>query len=596
MKDAFRAGQPRRRSNLWAALLLAPLLLAAACKQAPQPAVEASRATATSRAWVSAANPHAVAAGLDVLERGGGAIDAAIAVQAVLGLVEPQSSGIGGGAFLMYYDASSRRITAFNGRETAPAGADPRMFLDENGRPLPRGTATTSGRATGVPGAMRMLEVAHRKYGQLPWSETFPYAIRLAEDGFEVSRRLTRYLGAQFPQANMPDVRALFARPDGTPLQTGDHFRNPAYAQSLREIAAGGADVLHKGPMAEAIVARTRAEPLGGSMTMQDLAQYTPEETQPLCRTFRVRVVCVPPPPSSGVGLLQLLALLEQTDAADRNAQDPQAWFLFAQASRLMYADRDRYVADPDYVPVPVEQLLDPSYIASRAKLIGERAGEAPAPGVLAGAERAPDATDEAAGTSHFVIVDARGNAVSMTTTVETFLGTGRVVGGFVLNNQLTDFSLDPMEGDRPAANAVAGGKRPRSSMAPVIVLDRQGNLVGALGSPGGTAILAYSAKTLLATLGWGMDLQPAIELPNLIARGNDFGGEAAKFAPGVLEGLASRGVVVTPGRGEESGLHGVLLSPAGEVQGGADPRRDGVARSVSISISANRASRAALH
>jgi gamma-glutamyltranspeptidase / glutathione hydrolase len=582
MDHSWRAGLPgRRRSNVLTALLLVPLLLAS-CRQAPPLPAEAPLAASTSRAWVSAANPHAVEAGLDALARGGSAVDAAIAIQAVLGLVEPQSSGIGGGAFLMYYDASSRKITAFNGRETAPAHAHARMFLDEHGRPLPRGQATTSGRATGVPGVMRMLEAAHRKFGRLPWSETFPYAIRLAEEGFEVSPRLTRHLAGEFAQAKAPDVRALFARPDGSPLQTGDRFKNPAYAQTLRQLAAQGADALHAGPIAAAIVARTTAPPLAGSMTLQDLARYEPEEVAPLCRTFLARVVCVPPPPSSGVALLQLLALLEETDAAERDAGDAQAWFLFAEASRLMYADRDRYVADPRYVPVPVERMLDPAYVANRAALIGERAAAPPDPGVLDSAVRAPDATQEAAGTSHFVIVDARGNAVSMTTTVETFFGSGRVVGGFVLNNQLTDFSLHPLDGARPAANAVAGGKRPRSSMAPVIVLDLQGHLVGALGSPGGNAILAYNGKTLLATLGWGMDVQAAIHLPNLIARGSDFAGEAAKFAPGVLDGLASRGVVIEPGRGEESGLHGLLVSPTGEMRGGADPRREGVARSMS--------------
>ncbi|HEX7011139.1 MAG TPA: gamma-glutamyltransferase [Steroidobacteraceae bacterium] len=566
------------------ALLLVGALTACTPSR-PTPATSApASAASTSQAWVAAANPYAVEAGLEVLAKGGGAVDAAIAVQTVLGLVEPQSSGIGGGAFMLYYDASTRRIMAFNGRETAPAGARADMFLDSNGEPLPRSVATMSGRAVGVPGVMRMLELAHKQFGALPWSEAFEPAIRLAQDGFEVPKRLARFLNSGFPQANAPDIRKLFSRADGSPLQAGDHFRNPAYAETLRQLASSGASVMYEGPLAEAIVARSRAEPLGGSMTLQDLAQYRPEQSEPLCRTYRVRLVCVPPPPSSGVGLLQLLALLEHTDAAEGGPQAPEAWFAFAQASRIMYADRDRYVADPRFVPVPVEQLLDPEYVARRTKLIGERAGPAPQAGVLSVDMPGADATREAAGTSHFVIVDERGNVVSMTTTVETLFGTGRVVGGFVLNNQLTDFSLNPREDGRLAANAVAGGKRPRSSMAPVIILDTDRAFFGALGSPGGNAILAYNGKTLLGTLGWGLELQQAIELPNLLARGDNFGGEASKFPPNVLEGLAARGITVTPGRGEESGLHGVMRNSAGLLVGGADPRREGVARRLSES------------
>nr|WP_298718076.1 gamma-glutamyltransferase [uncultured Steroidobacter sp.] len=570
---------PSARAGL-RAICIAVTILFVGCSQparAPAPVHE-------TRAWVAAANPLAVEAGLEVIERGGSAVDAAIAVQAVLGLVEPQSSGIGGGAFMMYYDARTRRITAFNGRETAPRGATAGMFLDERGRPLPRSEATMSGRATGVPGVMRMLELAHRRFGQQPWSAAFEPAIRLARQGFEVSPRLARYLHAPYPQANAPDVRALYARPDGSPLQAGDHFVNDPYARTLERLAAGGADVLHEGPIAEAIVARTRQAPLGGTMTIEDLSGYEAEEVEPLCRPYRTRQVCVPPPPSSGVGLLQLLALLEQTDIAARGPDDANAWFLFAEASRLMYADRDRYVADPRFVAVPVAEMLDPEYVSSRAQLIGETAGPPPEAGAFTGFARVADTTAEAAGTSHFVVVDRQGNVVSMTTTIETFFGSGRVVEGFVLNNQLTDFALDPHDGERIAANAVAGGKRPRSSMAPVIVLDAQGNFVGALGSPGGNAILAYNAKALLATLGWGLDLQRAFDLPNLIARSGAFTGETERFAPPVLGALASRGVVVQPTRGEESGLHGVFVGSQGELGGAADTRREGVARSLDVS------------
>jgi gamma-glutamyltranspeptidase/glutathione hydrolase len=297
---------------------------------------------------------------------------------------------------------------------------------------------------------------------------------------------------------------------------------------------------------------------------------------EPLCGPFRVYLVCVPPPPSSGVSVLQALAILDRTDIAGRGPSDPQAWFLFAEASRLMYADRDRYVADPKFVPVPVAGLLDPTYVAARAALIGERAGPAPLPGQPRGYARGPDVTQEPAGTSHFVVVDRDGNAVSMTTSVESLFGSGRAVGGFMLNNQLTDFSFTAIEGGLPVANAVAGRKRPRSSMSPVIVLDRQGRLVAALGSPGGPAIISYNAKTLVGLLAWNLPLQQAIELPNLMARGDGFYGEVGKFPPELLAGLKARGIEVRTGRGEESGLHGVVVRDGGRLEGAADPRREG--------------------
>ena len=552
-------------------LLTTLVLVLAGCQHAP-----ADAAATRAAGGVAAANPLAVEAGLEVLRRGGSAVDAAVAVQSVLGLVEPQSSGLGGGAFLMVFDARTGKVTAFNGRETAPAGAAPDMFLGPDGKPMPFGDAVMSGRSTGVPGAMAMLGEAQARFGKLPWKSLFEPGIRLAEQGVLVPKRLARFVNSTFPQAQGADARALFARPDGTPLQAGDPFRNPAYAATLRILASEGPRALLGGEIAAAIVARTGAEPRPGTMTLADLAAYQPRVEEPLCAPYRVYVVCVPPPPSSGVALLQMLAILEHTDIAARGPTDPQAWFLFAEASRLMYADRDRYVADPAFVPVPVAGLLDPGYVRARAALIGERAGAAPAAGEPPGYRRGADATQEPGGTSHFVVVDAAGNAVSMTTTVESLFGSGRSVNGWFLNNQLTDFSLVPVEDGAPVANAVAGGKRPRSSMAPVIVLDRQGRLVAALGSPGGSAILGYNAKTLVALLAWNLPLQQAIDLPNLIARGEAFAGEAAKFAPEVLAGLAARGVEVKPGRGEESGLHGVVVREGGRLEGAADPRREG--------------------
>jgi gamma-glutamyltranspeptidase/glutathione hydrolase len=568
-------------------LLLVAALVVAGCRQVPEtrtdapPTGRAPFATAT-EAGVAAANPLAVQAGVAILRAGGNAIDAAVAVQAALGLVEPQSSGLGGGAFLVYYDARTGRITAFDGRETAPAGATADMFMGPDGKPLSYADAVTSGRSTGAPGAIAMLGLAHERFGQLPWKELFGTATHAAEDGFIVPKRLARFAGGNFPQAKLPDAKALFSRPDGTPVQAGDTHRNPAYAATLRAIAAGGPRTLLEQPYAAKIAARTHQEPRPGTLQASDLAQYRPQVVEPVCRPYRVYVVCVPPPPSSGVSLLQMLAILERTDIATRGPEDPQAWFQFAEASRLMYADRDRYVADPAFVRVPVQGLLDPAYVATRAALIGESAGPAPTAGVPPGltAKLGVDATNEAAGTSHFVVVDREGNVASMTTTVESLFGSGRAVDGFFLNNQLTDFSFRPVEDGVPVANAVAPGKRPRSSMAPTIVLDREGRFVAAVGSPGGSAILTYNAKTLVGLLAWGLTMQQAIDLPNLYARGGDFFGEVPKFPAAVLEGLKARGVEVKAGRGEESGLHGVIVRSGGTLEGGADPRREGEWRS----------------
>jgi gamma-glutamyltranspeptidase/glutathione hydrolase len=529
------------------------------------------------QAWVAAANPLAVNAGLEILAKGGTAIDAAVAVQTMLGLVEPQSSGVAGGAFLMYYDGRSHEVSALDGREKAPAAAPADMFLDEHGKPLPFLEAVRSGRSTGVPGAIAMLYAAHSRFGGLRWNELFQPAIRAAAQGFRVPARLATFLGEGSPFPPTNEIRTLFSRPDGGNLEADDVFRNPEYAKTLEFIAKQGARGLYEGSIASEIVRVTHQEPLSGTMTLQDLASYRPEWDPPLCRPYRHYSVCAPPPPAGGVSLLALLGILERTDIASRNANDPQAWYLFAQASRLAYADRDRYVADPHFVAVPVERLLDPTYLKLRAQLIGEHAGPPPPPGEIA-VPRGRDATTESQGTSSFVVVDGDGDVVSMTTTIESVFGSGRVVGGFVLNNQLTDFSFTPTDNGQPVANAVHGGKRPRSSMAPVIVLDHDGNFVAALGSPGGSAITEYNAKTLVGLLAWKLTLKQAIELPNLIARGDSFNGELAKFTPEVLVGLRDRGMVLKAGRAENSGLHGVVRLPDGTYQGAADSRREGVA------------------
>ncbi len=554
---------------------LAVLLLAACATPSPT-------APPGPKAMVVAANPLAVEAGLKVLRQGGSAVDAAVAVQAVLGLVEPQSSGLGGGAFMTHYDGRTHAVTAYDGRETAPAGATPALFLGPEGQPLGRRQAILGGVSTGVPGAVAMLAMAQAQHGKLAWSALFGEAERLAGDGFVVSPRLAGMIASRAPQASAPDAVAYFTRPDGGRLQAGDVLKNPAYAATVRRLAAEGPGALLKGSVAEAIVARVAEGPQAGALSLTDLATYRPKVGPALCRPYRVYVVCVPPPPSGGVGVLEALGLLETTDIANRGPDDPQAWYLFAQASRLMYADRDRYVGDPDFVDVPVEGLLDRTYLAVRAGLIGPTAGPPPAPGTPRGAgPRAPDRTAEPGGTSHFVIVDADGDVVSITTTVESVFGSGRMVAGFFLNNQLTDFAFVPTERDgAPAANAPAAGKRPRSSMAPAIVLDRQGRFVAAVGSPGGPSILAYNLKVLVAVLDWKLPIQAAIDLPNLIAAGDFYGAEVAKFPAGVVEGLAARGVTLNAGGGGEgSGLHGVEMTPQG-LRGGADPRREGVAKS----------------
>jgi gamma-glutamyltranspeptidase / glutathione hydrolase len=533
------------------------------------------------RGLVAAANPLAVDAGVEILSHGGNALDAAVAVQAMLGLVEPQSSGVGGGSFLLYYDAHTRRITAFNGREKAPLGAQADMFLDEHGKPLPQIEAVRSGRSTGVPGAIGMLWAAHREFGRLPWEHLFKAAITSATQGFKVPGRLAMLLGEGSPLPPTTEVRALFSHPDGSSLEEGDLFQNPDYAHTLERIAQEGPKALYEGPIAAEIVRVTHQAPLAGTMTEKDLSSYHAEANAALCRPYQGYSVCVPPPPSSGVALLEMLEILEHTDIAKRNASDPQAWFLFAQASRLMYADRDRYVGDPHFVPVPIEQLLDPAYIRQRAQLIGTHAGAAPAPGDIALPPRGHDATAESEGTTHFVVLDSDGDVVSMTTTVESVFGSGRTVGGFVLNNQLTDFSFLPSEDGQPAANAVHGGKRPRSSMSPTIVLDAHGGVYAALGSPGGNAILEYNAKTLVALLAWKMPLKQAIELPNLIARGDTFSGEMARFSPALLAGLRERGIELRSGHAEGSGLHGLVRLKDGSFEGAADSRREGIARSV---------------
>jgi gamma-glutamyltranspeptidase/glutathione hydrolase len=529
---------------------------------------------------VAAANPLAVETGLRVLKAGGSAVDAAVAIQAVLGLVEPQSSGLGGGAFMVFYDAKTHKVTAYDGREVAPAGASPRQFLGEDGKPLPFAKAVVGGIASGVPGAVAMLELAQKEHGQLPWKMLFGPAHQLASQGFIVSPRLAGMIASNTPQAKGDDARAYFTKPDGTPYVAGDRLINPAYAATLDTIATQGAKGLLTGPVAEQIVARLHAGTLPSTITLADLAAYKPKKTEGLCRPYRAYVVCTPQAPSGGPVVLEALGLLEHTDIAKRNAQDPQGWFQIAQASRLAYADRDYFEGDPAFVPQQAG-LLAPAYLAQRAKLMGESIAPVTHGTPKGALAMGVDHTIEPGGTSHFVIVDPQGNAVSMTTTVESIFGNGRMVGGFFLNNQLTDFSFSPVAEDgTPAANGLAPGKRPRSSMSPAIILTPKGKLVGAVGSPGGGAIIAYVIKASVALLDWKMTPQAAVSLPNLVAHGNAF--SADPFAPPIMDALAAKGLVLQTSRGEASGLHAIMVRPAaqgGGYIGGADPRREGVAR-----------------
>src|ERR1019366_4785541 len=392
--------------------------------------------------------PVAAQAGRALRRGGGSAADAAVAVQAVLSLVEPQSSGLGGGAFISYYDARTRQVLAYNGRETAPAGATADMFLGPDGQPLPFPTAVLSGRSTGVPGAVAALGLLQHEHGKLAWRDLFGEAERLATQGFIVSPRLPGMIASRAPQASASDAAHYFSKPDGTRLVAGDVLKNAAYAPTLHLRAREGTRALYQGSIAEDIVRRVHQGELAGSLSLEDFARYQPIESAALCRPWRVYLVCTPPLPSGGIGVLQGLMLLADTDIAQRGPEDPIAWVELGEAERLMYADRNFYVGDPSFVTVPLEGLLDPAYVQERAAQIGDRiAGTPPHAGVPPGASaRATDQSVESGGTTHFVILDALGNVVSMTTTVEGIFGSGRMVDGFFLNNQLTNFSFSPSD------------------------------------------------------------------------------------------------------------------------------------------------------
>ena len=546
--------------------------------------LEAARREGVREAMVAAAHPLAVEAGLESLRAGGDAVDAAIAIQAVLGLVEPQSSGLGGGAFMVRYDAGTGAMTVYDGRETAPASVDEDLFLNDAGEPLGFVEAWTSGRSVGVPGVVAMLAMAHDDHGALDWSAGFDEAQRLATEGFAVSPRLaslTERIKGFTPLSERPDTGAYFYRADGEPHEVGDVLTNPAYADTAAAIAQDWRN-FYTGEIAEGVVEAARLEPLPGAITLGDIEAYEPLKREAVCTPYRSYRICSAPPPSSGaVAVGQLLSLLEPFDMAAHGPDTVQGWHIFIEASRLAYADRDAYVGDPAFAEVPTSGLLDPDYLQARAALIDPDAAiGAAGAGTPPGApDRVEDASDDAPGTSHFVVVDAEGDVVSMTTTVESPFGSNRMAHGFLLNNQLTDFAFEARDDQgRLRPNAVAPGKRPRSSMSPVIVLDEDGEFVLATGSPGGNSIIAYTAKSLVAMLDWGLAPDQAAALPNVVARGDVVRLEDG-FDEDIAAALRDLGHTVEGGRGENSGLHIVRVTPEGGLNGAADPRRDGVAK-----------------
>ncbi|MEO0618121.1 MAG: gamma-glutamyltransferase [Pseudomonadota bacterium] len=534
------------------------------------------------RQMVVAANPLAVDAGLAILREGGSAVDAAIAVQMVLNLVEPQSSGIGGGAFILHWNAAEQNLTTWDARETAPAAAKPDRFIPKDGSAAQWHTTVHSGLSIGVPGLVKGLARAHAAEGKLPWQRLLAPAITLANEGFSVSPRLHKMLDGMGADKFGPDARALYFDDAGAPRAIGDTLKNPAFAKSLRQIAETGPDAFYSGPLATAIVKKIAAAPnTPGDMRVADLATYRALERAPVCTPYRGFSICGMGPPSSGALTIgQVLGLLEPFGLGAA-ALNEDALHLLAEAQKLAFADRARFMADADFVDVP-DGLLDATYLAERRNLI-DRAQVAirakpgnPPRRVLR--ERGRDTSRERAGTSHISIIDAAGNAVSMTTTIESAFGSRLMVGGFLLNNELTDFAWRPTdESGNPLANRVAPGKRPRSSMAPTMIFAPDGKLWALTGSPGGSRIINYTLKSIIAMIDWGLDAQQAADLVNFGSRNGPFEVEASPAGEKLAAMMKDRGHAITT-TDMTSGLHIIRVTPDG-LEGGADPRREGVAR-----------------
>lgn len=586
---SFKTGMQSAMIRRFIALCLcfvAASFAAVAQDLGPQPEAAtgyAARPLASARRhMIAAADPLAAEAGREMLRQGGSAVDAAIAAQLVLGLVEPQSSGLGGGAFLVVYDARDQIVKSYDGRETAPASATPDRFLSSN-TPLDFDTAVRSGLSIGVPGTVRVLEMAHARHGRLDWDRLFEPAIRAAEQGFPVSQRLSHLLTLNGPASFAPAARSYFFDAGGKAAAPGSHLVNPEYATTLKLLASKGAGAFYGGEIARAIVTAVDAAPLGGGMTMNDLESYKAIERPALCFTYRDRRICgMGPPSSGGIAVAQTLLLIEPfADVRGASAaMMAQALHLIGEAEKLAFADRNRYLADPDFVPVP-GGLLNGAYLDKRRSLIDrQKAMAAPEPGLPPGLSKRSfgiDATSERAGTSHVSVIDDLGNAVAMTTTIEGEFGSHQWAAGFLLNNELTDFSFLPVDAEGHAiANRVEGGKRPRSSMSPTLIFNEAGAVEAATGSPGGSRIIFYVVKSVIALLDWGMNPAASAALPNFGAAGGTFeidDGPATAILISELEGYGH----TVARRLMTSGIHTVVRRQD-RLEGGADPRREGIA------------------
>lgn len=529
---------------------------------------------------VATANPVASQAGYDVLKAGGSAIDALVAVQMTLGLVEPQSSGLGGGAFVVYYDASKQKLTTFDGRETAPLDATPELFQDQNGEPLSFYTAVVGGRSVGTPGTVKLMDELHNKYGKMPWKDLLTPVEKLAQNGFIVSPRLSESIeGSKERLSRFPETKAYFFNLDGSPLAAGSVLKNPKYAETINVLAREGSNGFYYGKIAKDIVHKVRSiDDNPGVLSINDFATYKIKERSPVCLPYKQYDVCGMGPPSSGALTVgQILGITQQFDLASMGPDSAEAWQIIGDASRLAFADRGRYMADTDFVPMP-QGLLDKTYLAERAKLITPgkaldtvKAGEPAWKNPIALAD---DIAIELPSTSHISIVDKDGNAVSVTTTIENGFGSNVMSNGFLLNNELTDFSFESHQNGYPIANRLEPGKRPRSSMSPTIVMkDNKPYLV--VGSPGGSRIIGYVAKTLIAHLEWGMDIQEAISLPNRLNRFGTFDLEKGTDTESLEKSLSEMGFNVSI-RDLNSGVQGIVIQENG-LLGGADPRREGL-------------------
>ena len=531
---------------------------------------------------VAAAHPLASEAGLEMLRDGGSAADAAIAAQMVLSLVEPQSSGIGGGGFLLHYNAKSGAIESFDGRETAPKSAHPRMFLKADGKPKKFFNAAVGGSAVGVPGLVRMLEMVHREHGKLPWAHLYGPAIRLAEKGFPLSPRLANQLSREKYLRETPAALGYFYHPSGATKPAGTVLKNRTFAKTMRQIAEGGADAFYKGPIAQSIVLAVRGSKRNqGGMTLTDLANYRAVKRKPVCATYRAKLVCgMGPPSSGGLTILQILGLLSGFDLKNMTPASLEAVHLVGEASALAFADRNTYIGDSDFVSVPADGMIDAGYLNRRAQQINisraggrRKAGNPNVPGALL---LSPHEGYEGPATTHLSVIDANGSAVSMTSSVENAFGSRQMASGFILNNQLTDFSFRPTRNGRDVANRAAAGKRPRSSMSPTLVFNEDDTLMMAVGSPGGSRIIGYVTKTLVGVIDWGLSMQDAINLPNFLNRNRGLEIEKNSRLETLRPELEALGHKVKAFKWH-SGLHGVRVTPKG-LEGGADKRREGIA------------------